>query len=302
MGTVHVLGSINMDLVARVSRFPRPGETLAGADFRMLPGGKGLNQAVAASRAGAATAMRGAVGVDPNGATLRQFLQQEKIAVEGVVVLDGVATGTALILVDDAGENCIVVVPGANAHVSHGPSVPAFERGDILVAPFEVPDAAILPAFTEAKSRGVFTILNPAPARNCVPTILDQTDLLVLNETELSFFSGDALVAESDRSRLLSSVEALARRHRADVVATLGAAGLVASLSGELYDHPARDVEAVDTTAAGDTFVGSLAARLATGHPLADCLTFAIDAASICVGRPGAGPSIPNLSEILALG
>jgi ribokinase len=301
MGSVHVLGSINMDLVARVAKFPRPGETLMGSDFQMLPGGKGLNQAVAARRAGAIVMIRGAVGEDANGATLREFLDQEAIGLAGVVVLPGVATGTALILVDQQGQNCIVVVPGVNAHVTYEPQAQEPEAGDVLVAPFEVPDSAIAAAFAAARSRGVFTILNPAPARVCLPSILDQTDLLVVNETELSFYSGATVVDVEDRGGVMRLVGELARRHDTDVVATLGGAGLVASLAGRSCDLPAREVEVVDTTAAGDTFVGAMAARIASGNSLEASLRFATDAAAICVSRSGAAPSIPTLAEVSAI-
>ncbi|MDG1399370.1 MAG: ribokinase [Candidatus Binatia bacterium] len=301
MGKVHVLGSINMDLVARVARFPRPGETLMGSDFQLLPGGKGLNQAVAARRSGAGVSMHGAVGEDPNGAALREFLDREAIAVEGVRSISGTATGTAMILVDQDGENCIVVVPGANEHVTHRRSDKGPGKGDVLVAPFEVPDAAIEPAFTEAQSRGAFTVLNPAPARVCRPEILDRVDLLVVNETELSFYAGETTELALPEDRVVELVGQLARRHGADIVATLGGKGLVASLSGHISTHPARKVEVCDTTAAGDTFVGAMAARIADGEPVKTSLSFAIDAAAICVSRSGAAPSIPTLAEVRAI-
>ena len=175
------------------------------------------------------------------------------------------------------------------------------EAGDVLVAPFEVPDSAIAAAFAAARSRGVFTILNPAPARVCLPSILDQTDLLVVNETELSFYSGATVVDVEDRGGVMRLVGELARRHDTDVVATLGGAGLVASLAGRSCDLPAREVEVVDTTAAGDTFVGAMAARIASGNSLEASLRFATDAAAICVSRSGAAPSIPTLAEVSAI-
>ena len=300
MGTVHVLGSINMDLVARVDEFPQPGETLMGHDFRTLPGGKGLNQAVAAARAGASGGMRGAVGEGPHGRVLRDFLAEEGVAIDDVVSIPEVATGTALILVDQQGENCIVVVPGANEYVTSAGSLRP-ESGDLLLAPFEVPDAAIEPAFAEARANGAYTVLNPAPARSCRPGILEQTDLLVVNETELKFFAGHDHPGALPRESVATMVGELSVRHALDVVATLGGGGLVACLDGCVHDLPARVVEVVDTTAAGDTFVGALAAGICRGQTVADSLSFALNAAALCVSRSGAAPSIPELSEILKL-
>jgi len=310
MSKVHVLGSMNMDLVARVEQFPRPGETLFGHDFQTLPGGKGLNQAVAAARAGASVVMRGAVGADAQGASLRDFLAHEGVDICGVATAPGVATGTALILVDGRGENSIVVVPGANQQISESVDTLPPGRGDFLLAPFEVPDVAIEPAFAQARAVGACTVLNPAPARRCRPGILEQTDLLVVNETELQFFAGlsgpdggqgGARNTSSEsltRARIVEWVEGLAVRHPLGVVATLGGRGLIASLGGRLLELPAREVEVVDTTAAGDTFVGALAAGMAGGTSVEESLQFAIAAAGICVSRVGAAPSIPELSEI----
>ncbi len=290
-----------MDLVARVPRFPQPGETHMGSDFRTLAGGKGLNQAVAAARAGARVSMCGAAGGDSHGDSLRDFLVNEGVEDGGVVRLPDVATGTALILVDEDGENCIVVVPGANAFVAHAPErTPG--RGDFLLAPFEVPDAAIEPAFAAARAGGAVTILNPAPARACRPGILEQTDVLVVNESELQFFAGEGTEGVLSPEQVAEQVRSLAMRHDLDVVATLGGRGLVAQIDGQTHTVPARQVEVVDTTAAGDTFVGAMAAHLAAGNTLETSLSFATNAASICVGRAGAAPSIPVLSEILELG
>jgi ribokinase len=313
MSKVHVLGSMNMDLVARVEQFPRPGETLFGHDFQTLPGGKGLNQAVAAARAGASVVMRGAVGADAQGSSLRDFLVHEGIDIQGVSTAAGVATGTALILVDGKGENSIVVVPGANEQISESVDARQPVRGDFLLAPFEVPDVAIEPAFARARAAGACTVLNPAPARPCRPAILEQTDLLVVNETELQFFAGfsggaggqgEARTAVGEpltRERIVEWVERLAVGHPLGVVATLGGKGLIASLGGRLVELPAREVDVVDTTAAGDTFVGALAAGMAGGASVEESLQFAVAAAGICVSRAGAAPSIPELSEIRAI-
>jgi len=310
MSKVHVLGSMNMDLVARVEQFPRPGETLFGHDFQILPGGKGLNQAVAAARAGASVVMRGAVGADAHGTSLRDFLAQEGVDIQGVSTASSVATGTALILVDGKGENSIVVVPGANHQIPQTVAAPQPVHGDFLLAPFEVPDLAIEPAFAHARAVGASTVLNPAPARPCRPAILEQTDLLVVNETELQFFAdrsgadrgqGEAREAQGEtvtRERIVSWVERLAVGHRMGVVATLGGRGLIASLRGRLIELPAPEVAVVDTTAAGDTFVGALAAGMAGGTSVEESLQFAIAAAGICVSRAGAAPSIPELREI----
>ncbi|MEO2168105.1 MAG: ribokinase [bacterium] len=300
MGRVHVVGSINMDLVARVADFPRPGQTIAGADFRSLPGGKGANQAVAAARSGAATRIVGCVGNDSAGRELAEFLDLAGVDVSGLRTVDSTATGRALILVSDAGENSIVVVPGANgctgaAEINFVPAA-----GDVVVSPLEIGDEAILAAFRVASTASATTILNPAPARVCAPEMLALADILVVNETELAFYGAFEAREDMPLAEVSAAVGKLAKRYGSTVIATLGGRGLVAMAEGEAIVLAAHAVEVVDTTAAGDTFVGSLAASLAVGESLRSGLNCATAAAALCVGRVGAAPSIPNRAEVRA--
>lgn len=272
--SVVVLGSLNMDLVVRVAGFPRPGETVAGRSFGTVPGGKGLNQAVAAARAGASVSLLGAVGDDGFGAELRALVFLEGIDAEGLQTVDA-PTGTAHIQVDDSGENSIVVVPGANAEITAlTPEREAAIRGAaFLVLQCEVP----LELNRAAIAVGTPTVLTPAPVAALGGMVPEGVEILVGNELEIAALDG------LDRVPL--------------VIETLGADG-VRWFGRESGSLPARRVDAVDTTAAGDTFVGALVARLDAGAALEDAIRWAVVAASITVSRAGATSSIPTAAEV----
>ncbi|MFJ4919198.1 ribokinase [Streptomyces sp. NPDC088725] len=291
MTDIVVLGSTNMDLVAYVARAPHRGETVTGREFRTVPGGKGANQAIAAARAGGTVAMIGAVGSDDFGARLRSTLAASGVDTDLLRTADG-ASGTAHIVVDDEGGNAIVVIPGANGQVTD--LVPGDEAviaaADALLLQLELPLSAVLAGAEAARRHGVRTVLTPAPAQPLPPELLAAVDLLVPNEHEAAALSGIADPYAAAESLL---------RQVPEVVITLGAAGsLYAARDTKPFTVPAPRVRAVDTTAAGDTFVGALAVAFGEGRPMEEAMSWASAAASLCVQRTGASSSMPCRSEI----
>jgi ribokinase len=290
MSDIAVLGSANLDLVVRQPRLPRPGETMFGSGFTTVAGGKGLNQAVAAARAGAAVAFVGAVGDDAFGAQLRERLAGDGIDLAALRTV-AVPTGTAHIAVLDDGENSIVVVPGANDAVDSldAADEAAIDAARFVVAQFERPLPLIRAAFARARAAGATTVLTPAPVTE-PGDLLELTDLLVPNAGEACELAGVADPVEAAR--------ALSRR-AATVVMTRGRDGALIAAGGEVVaEVPSRVVQAVDTTGAGDTFTGVLVARLAAGDALEAAARAGAVAASIAVTRPGASSSMPTWDEI----
>jgi ribokinase len=298
MGRVFIAGSINMDVVATADRHPRIGETVAGHAVHYFPGGKGGNQAVAAAKLGAATALIGRLGRDAFGDELRMFLASQGVDLAFVQETSGVHSGTAIITLADA-DNTIVVIAGANARLSAADVAGvAFAAGDIAVSQFEIPLPAITAFFQQARAAGVITILNPAPAAEFGRPLLDLTDILILNETELGLLTKCELRDTDDRGRFLDAARTLRTGADQIICVTLGKRGIVALLDGEPLILPGHDVRAVDTTGAGDCFVGAVAAQLAAGKPIRDALGYANAAASLCVQRMGAAPSMPTAAEV----
>lgn len=301
MGRVFVAGSINMDVVATAERHPRIGETVAGHSVMYFPGGKGANQAVSAAKLGAPTSLIGRLGRDAFGEQLRAFLASQGIDLTAVKDSAGAATGTALITLAKA-DNTIVVIPGANAEVSpEDVAQVALTASDVAVSQFEIPQATIVAFFRQARAAGATTILNPAPASAFDSALFALIDVLVLNETELGFLTGIALGDTPTLPQVSDAVRALDPRDDQTVCVTLGARGAVAVTGSKARLVEGRAVTAVDTTGAGDCFVGALAARLSQGAPIADAIGYANIAASISVQRMGAGPSMPTAEEVGAL-
>ncbi|MEQ4719221.1 ribokinase [Nonomuraea sp. B19D2] len=288
---ISVFGSANMDLVAYVSEAPKRGETVTGHRFRTVPGGKGANQAIAAARAGAQVVFLGAVGDDGFGAEMRATLVEAGVDVRGLRQVPG-PSGIAHIVVDDGGGNSIIVVPGANGTVT-GPSgddLAAIARSEALLLQLELPMAAVVAAAQAAQVSGVPVFLTPAPARPLPDELLDAVTTIVPNEHEAAAITG-ATDPEAALDALLERVD--------EAVITLGSEGaLYGSRSGERLRVPAVKVEAVDTTAAGDTFVGALAVARSEGQGMADALAFASTAAALSVQREGASTSMPTRHEI----
>ncbi|WFU22801.1 ribokinase [Bradyrhizobium sp. CB1717] len=300
MGRVFVAGSINMDVVATADRHPRVGETVAGWQVLYFPGGKGANQAVAASRLGAKTTLIGRLGTDAFGAELRTFLTAQGIDPGSIKETPETHTGTAIITVA-ASDNTIVVIPGSNALVSADDvaAVP-LAKGDVAVSQFEIPLPTIAAFFQRARAAGATTVLNPAPAMNVSRDLLGLVDVLVLNETELGLLAGTELSDSDPYDRITDA----SRRVQTDadqiICVTLGKRGVLALIAGRPHHISGRAVTAVDTTGAGDCFVGAVAALLADGQPIQSALGYANVAASISVQRMGAGPSMPTIAEVSA--
>lgn len=292
--SILVLGSANLDLVVRLPRLPAPGETMFGHSFTEVPGGKGLNQAVAAARAGGRVAFAGAIGDDGYGRTLEALLRAEDIDTTALEVV-ATATGTAHISVVDSGENSIVVVPGANGEVALGDiHRDLIAASDYLVVQLEIPLEVVREAVLAARGSGTFVVLTPAPVTDLDDDLLTGVDLLVANEHEVVELAGVDGVGEAARC--------LSGRSGHAVLVTLGAEGsLLVEPGREAVTRPARRVDPVDTTAAGDTFVGALVAHLAGGGSMAEAIERATAAASIAVTRPGATTSMPTRTEIEAV-
>lgn len=297
---VVVVGSLNMDLVTRAPRLPRGGETLIGESFCTIPGGKGANQAVAAARLGAEVSMVGCVGADAYGQQLRDALLAEGIDCQAVSVVDG-SSGVALIVVDDNSQNAIVIVAGANGVLT--PEVvdrfdAVLQSADVIICQLEVPDATVGHALKRGRELGKIVILNPAPASHVLPPQwYGYVDYLIPNESEAAILSGLAVdsleTAEAAATHLIGA-------GAGKVIVTLGAQGLMFA-NGSSFEHfPAPLVKAVDTTAAGDTFVGGFAAALASGKSEVEAIRFGQVAAALSVTRAGAQPSIPTLPEVQA--
>ncbi|MEU6859639.1 ribokinase [Glycomyces sp. NPDC046736] len=297
---VTVLGSANLDLVYEVDRIPAPGETVLSRSASAFPGGKGNNQAVAAARAGADVRFVVALGADANGDRLASEARSA-----GITLLDRrseAPTGTAIIFVDRTGENSIVVDSGANATLTGltGSERDAIAAADVLVLQLETPIATVAEAVRTASASGTRTVLNAAPSGAVPLDLLAEVDVLVVNEHEAAeLASGSAAGEPSSDTALLDALTA----HGCAVIITLGAAGALVGVPGEAPVRvPSHAVEAVDTTGAGDTFVGAFAAAL-RGPALADLVEatgFATAAAAIAVQRKGAVPSIPMRSEVEA--
>ena len=287
-----------MDLVLRAERHPGPGETVQGADFHTYPGGKGANQALAAARLGAEVRMVGKVGADAFGDELIASLVAGGVGVGGVARTENASTGIALVVVaTTSGENTIVVVPGANALLTADDvdSVP-LGKGDVVLSQFEVPLDPIERLFRRAREVGATTILNPSPARHCSLDLLALADVLIVNETELRFLLDEPSGGQPSHD----TARRLRVSNKQVVVVTLGRAGAIAVAPAGDISVSGRPVTVVDTTGAGDTFAGAMAARWGEGTPLDGCLKYANAAAAICVQRLGAGPSIPTAAEVIA--
>jgi ribokinase len=301
MKNILVVGSSNTDMIIRVPRIPKPGETILGGAFSMASGGKGANQAVAAARAGGRVTFVARVGDDVFGERALANFTADGIDTRFVFRTPGSASGIALINVDERGENSISVASGANALLSVQDldrANEAFVAADILLLQLESPMETVEAALRKARARGVPVVLNPAPARPLDDAILGLVSVLTPNEHEAEILTG---IAVTDERAAREAASRLGARGPASVVITLGARGAYASSAGFEGPVAAFRVDPVDTTAAGDVFNGALAVALAEGLSMADALRFAQAAAAISVTRPGAQPSAPTRAEILAL-
>lgn len=295
---IVVAGSLNMDLVVKAPRIPRPGETVLGTDFKQVPGGKGGNQASAAAKLGAEVAMIGCVGDDSMGRALKESLRADGANVEHVHVKPEIATGVAAIIVEHSGNNAIAVAPGANAVLTVEDMAALdgiLEDTDILLMQLEVPMDAVLAGLKKAKSAGKLTILNPAPAVFLDDEILAHTDILTPNETELEILSGHSAGSLED---IEAAGKILLERGVREIIVTLGEKGCM-HINRQRADHyEAYKVKAVDTTAAGDSFNAALAVSLSGGADLEEAISFAMKVGAMTVTKEGAQTSLPLLSEV----
>ena len=295
---VVVLGSVNADLVLRCPQLPRPGQTVHGRDFRTLPGGKGANQAVAAARLGASVSFIGCVGDDEFGHHACRLLAAEGIATRHLHRMAGTRTGVAMILVDDAGQNCIALAAGANAALSTAhvdAAAVEIQGAALLICQLESPLPVVQHAIAVAHAAGVPVLLNPAPARALPPGLLAQVDVLVPNETEAAALIELPPGAGFDAAAAATRLRALGPR---TVIITLGADGVQLAADGLSLHLPAPVVRAVDTTGAGDTFIGAYAAARCDGAGLADAVAYAQRAAALSVMKAGAIAAMPRRDEL----
>ena len=299
MSRIVVCGSLNMDVVVQSARRPAVGETLLGATVSFLPGGKGLNQAVAAARLGVPTAMVGAVGNDAFGNSLRSFLASEDIDATGVREINGPATGVALIQVAGK-DNAITVASGANHRFSRRMVRHAPHRGEVWVAQFEIPVDETEAILKRAKAARARTVLNLAPYAAHSSRLLGHVDVAVLNEIELAQAAGARLHARSALRNVALAARKLLAKGAGTVVATLGARGAVVVTAEAATAVPACKAQVVDTTGAGDCFVGALAARLLGGTSAVEAARFAAAAAACSLEKLGAAPSMPTAREVAA--
>ncbi|MGQ5262276.1 ribokinase [Micromonospora sp. ZYX-F-536] len=286
---VVVVGSANMDLVAMAPALPRPGQTMLGTDFVMVPGGKGANQAVAAARAGASCAFLGAIGSDAFGVTLKARITAAGVDTGQLRVVYG-ASGVALVMVNAQGENAIVVTPGANEALTGltDEELTTVRAADVLVAQLEIPVQTVTDAAVAAHAAGTRVILNAAPARDLPPELFGAVDLLVVNEGEAQAFTGRG---REDPRALLDLVPR--------AVLTLGGEGAwYVDREGTQVHVPAVRVDVVDSTAAGDAFTAALAVAWGEGRDVVDAVRWAAAAGAACVRRLGASVALPRRAEI----
>jgi ribokinase len=293
---ITVFGSINIDLVCRTEHLPRPGETVHGSDYQLIPGGKGANQALAARRAGAAVRLVGAVGADNVASVALSQLSADGVDLSAVVE-KGPTTGMAIITVDGQAENTIVLSPGANARlVAADFDSTTTGPGDTLLLQMEVPFEEGLAVAREARARGARVLLSVAPFRPVDRATLEAIDVVLVNETEARDLARHlGLLSDGDGAATVSTLAAALGR---TIIATLGAEGAVAAHEGEQIRVPALPVDPVDTTGAGDTFAGVLAALLDQGETFPTALQYAAVAGSLACTREGAQPSFPRRAEI----
>ncbi len=295
--SVAILGSLNLDVVFSCKTLPAAGETILCSTVVSGPGGKGLNQAVAARRAGCDVRLIGAVGDDPNGDSLLSFLAKEGINTDSIVRLEGVSTGLAHIVVDQTGENSIVVASGANKAIKEEASAIDHVVAPVFLTQLEVELGAVAAFLSQGRRKGARTILNAAPAIMEASAVFEQVDIVIVNENELAQFSS-AQCQNGEESLVTWAARKIISRADQTIVVTLGALGTQIVDSNTSLRIPARAVKAIDTTGAGDCFCGVLAAGIAGGLPMVDAVRRANMAASLAVQRAGAAVAMPEETEI----
>lgn len=298
MNKVIVVGSINMDITARTDKLPDTGETVAARSVEYLPGGKGLNQAVAAAKIGTTVVLAGCLGSDSFADELASFIRRHKIDVSCLRRSEK-NSGIALITVDERGQNTIVVAPGSNADVcpEDVKKLPV-GPGDVVVCQFEIPPAAVAAAFAKARRYSARTILNPSPVCPIPEEIFRNTDILIVNETELAFLSRENFDENTPAEKIADAAEKLKTDAEQTVIVTLGSRGALIAGGKDMLFVDSYKVPAVDTVGAGDCFAGVFAAKLAEGKDVGESVKTAARAAAVCVTRKGAAPAMPDAGEL----
>lgn len=298
MNKVIVVGSINMDITARTDKLPDTGETVAARSVEYLPGGKGLNQAVAAAKIGTTVVLAGCLGSDSFADELASFIRRHKIDVSCLRRSEK-NSGIALITVDERGQNTIVVAPGSNADVcpEDVKKLPV-GPGDVVVCQFEIPPAAVAAAFAKAHRYSARTILNPSPVCPIPEEIFRNTDILIVNETELAFLSRENFDENTPAEKIADAAEKLKTDAEQTVIVTLGSRGALIAGGKDMLFVDSYKVPAVDTVGAGDCFAGVFAAKLAEGKDVGESVKTAARAAAVCVTRKGAAPAMPDAGEL----
>ena len=297
MKNICVIGSLNMDLVVNVDTMPKPGQTIIGSNFKEVPGGKGANQAVAMARLNGNVSMIGKVGEDGFGQTLINTLKNDKVDTTYIQTSKG-ATGVALITVDKNAQNSIVVSPGANFEVKEDDidnNIEAIKNSDIVVLQLETPLNTIKYALNKAKELNKYTILNPAPAVKLDDEIIKNVDLLTPNETELEIISGVSIETEED---IQKAAQIMIEKGVKELIVTLGSKGSLYINKEKSMFKKAYKVEAVDTTAAGDSYTGALAVALSQDKNIEDAMDFASKVGALSVLKEGAQSSLPTLEDV----
>ena len=297
MKNICVIGSLNMDLVVNVDTMPKPGQTIIGSNFKEVPGGKGANQAVAMARLNGNVSMIGKVGEDGFGQTLKKKKKNDKVDTTYIQTSKG-ATGVALITVDKNAQNSIVVSPGANFEVKEDDidnNIEAIKNSDIVVLQLETPLNTIKYALNKAKELNKYTILNPAPAVKLDDEIIKNVDLLTPNETELEIISGVSIETEED---IQKAAQIMIEKGVKELIVTLGSKGSLYINKEKSMFKKAYKVEAVDTTAAGDSYTGALAVALSQDKNIEDAMDFASKVGALSVLKEGAQSSLPTLEDV----
>jgi ribokinase len=303
MSDILVIGSLNADLVVRSPRFPEPGETISGGDLQIIPGGKGANQAVAAARQGANVAMIGRVGNDSFGPFLTENLKSNRVDASHVIANDS-ATGTAIIIVDANGQNSIVLSPGANGSVSPADVDHASQLNPrLLLLQLEIPIPTVLQAAQYAKSNGIRVILNPAPAQSIPDGLIALADFIIPNETELGLLTAREI---TDIASAEEAAKILLKQGAKNTIVTLGGNGALIVTSEKTTHLPSFKVDVVDTTAAGDAFIGGFASKLLESDlknelshaEIQRAVRYGCACGAFAVTRFGAQPSLPTHEEV----
>ena len=296
MSDILDVGSLNADLVVRSPRFPQPGETISGEDLQIIPGGKGANQAVAAARQGASVSMLGRVGNDSFGPELIDNLKRNHVDTSHVLITLDSATGTATIIVDGNGQNSIVLSPGGNGKVSAADlEAVSFSDHKLLLLQLEIPIETVTSAAQRAKENGLLVLLNPAPARPLPDELISLSDFILPNEGELSLLTGQPV---HDLPSAETAARKLLERGAQTIIVTLGANGALIVSSKQVTHVNTYKVAVVDTTAAGDAFIGGFASALLQNKSLEEAVRYGCACGALATTKFGAQPSLPTKAEV----